>query len=274
MTTSDLLAELSNEAFKPDSDGERKICKVVLKLLSAIQTGPRRRAAPARARRRCDRLPATWLASCIAVRRSALRALPPRPLQRASRTPALASRHAAALPHALRLAMRAHACAPAQRPAATPSAARASATRSLRVLGAPTAHPPRAARASASRRPRICMPAPACSSPRAARRYVSSSSSPSRAGPRCFRTCCRVSAAWTGCVYLGSVRLTGNVQVLVRLVCGTISSVQFAARSVQFSSVHYTHHYTQCNTQCNIGVKPQFITPIFTPIAFTPWRRV
>jgi len=34
MATSDLLAELSNEAFKPDSDGERKICKVVLKLLS------------------------------------------------------------------------------------------------------------------------------------------------------------------------------------------------------------------------------------------------
>ena len=34
MATSDLLAELSKETFKPDSDGERKICKCVLKLLN------------------------------------------------------------------------------------------------------------------------------------------------------------------------------------------------------------------------------------------------
>tara|TARA_B110001452_G_scaffold18888_1_gene15310 strand:+ start:241 stop:3870 length:3630 start_codon:yes stop_codon:yes gene_type:complete len=34
MATSDLLNELSNDGFKPDSDGERKICKTVLKLLS------------------------------------------------------------------------------------------------------------------------------------------------------------------------------------------------------------------------------------------------
>ena len=34
MATSDLLAELSKESFKPDSDGERKICKCVLKLLN------------------------------------------------------------------------------------------------------------------------------------------------------------------------------------------------------------------------------------------------
>ena len=34
MATSDLLAELSKETFKPDSDGERKICKRVLKLLN------------------------------------------------------------------------------------------------------------------------------------------------------------------------------------------------------------------------------------------------
>ena len=34
MATSDLLAELSKDAFKPDSDGERKICKCVLKLLN------------------------------------------------------------------------------------------------------------------------------------------------------------------------------------------------------------------------------------------------
>ena len=34
MATSDLLAELQKESFKPDSDGERKICKCVLKLLN------------------------------------------------------------------------------------------------------------------------------------------------------------------------------------------------------------------------------------------------
>ena len=34
MATSDLLAELQKPAFKPDSDGERKICKCVLKLLN------------------------------------------------------------------------------------------------------------------------------------------------------------------------------------------------------------------------------------------------
>ena len=34
MATSDLLAELSKETFKPDSDGERKICKCVIKLLN------------------------------------------------------------------------------------------------------------------------------------------------------------------------------------------------------------------------------------------------
>jgi len=185
MATSYLLAELFNKAFKPDSDGERKICKVVVKLLSAIQTGaPACCACP---RASPLRPPARDVAGKLHSRAS-LRAARVAPASLAARVAYAGARkrHAAALPHALRLAMRAHACAPAQRPAATPSAARASATRSLRVRGAPTAHPPRAAHASASRRPRICMPAPACSSPRAARRYVSSSSSPRRAGPRFF----------------------------------------------------------------------------------------
>ena len=34
MATSDLLAELSKESFKPDSDGERRICKCLLKLVN------------------------------------------------------------------------------------------------------------------------------------------------------------------------------------------------------------------------------------------------
>jgi len=34
MATSDLLVELQKPAFKPDSDGERKICKCILKLLN------------------------------------------------------------------------------------------------------------------------------------------------------------------------------------------------------------------------------------------------
>jgi len=34
MATSDLLAELSKDSFKPDSDGERKICKCLLKLIN------------------------------------------------------------------------------------------------------------------------------------------------------------------------------------------------------------------------------------------------
>ena len=34
MATSDLLAELSKDTFKPDSDSERKICKCLLKLIN------------------------------------------------------------------------------------------------------------------------------------------------------------------------------------------------------------------------------------------------
>jgi cullin-associated NEDD8-dissociated protein 1 len=34
MATSDLLAELSKEAFKPDSDGERRMCRCLLKLIN------------------------------------------------------------------------------------------------------------------------------------------------------------------------------------------------------------------------------------------------
>jgi len=34
MATSDLLSELQKEAFKPDSDGEKKICRAILKLLN------------------------------------------------------------------------------------------------------------------------------------------------------------------------------------------------------------------------------------------------
>lgn len=34
MATSDLLTELQKESFKPDSDGEKKICKAVLKLIN------------------------------------------------------------------------------------------------------------------------------------------------------------------------------------------------------------------------------------------------
>jgi hypothetical protein len=34
MATSDLLAELSKDTFKPDSDGERKMCKCLLKLIN------------------------------------------------------------------------------------------------------------------------------------------------------------------------------------------------------------------------------------------------
>ena len=33
MATSDLLSELQKDSFKPDTDGERKICKALLKLL-------------------------------------------------------------------------------------------------------------------------------------------------------------------------------------------------------------------------------------------------
>lgn len=34
MATSDLLTELQKESFKPGSDGEKKICKAILKLLN------------------------------------------------------------------------------------------------------------------------------------------------------------------------------------------------------------------------------------------------
>ena len=34
MATSDLLTELSKEPFKPDSEGERKMCKCLLKLIN------------------------------------------------------------------------------------------------------------------------------------------------------------------------------------------------------------------------------------------------
>jgi len=34
MATSDLLSELQKDSFKPDTDGERKICKAILKLLN------------------------------------------------------------------------------------------------------------------------------------------------------------------------------------------------------------------------------------------------
>ena len=34
MATSDLLAELSKDTFKPDSDGERRMCKCLLKLIN------------------------------------------------------------------------------------------------------------------------------------------------------------------------------------------------------------------------------------------------
>lgn len=34
MATSDLLLELQKDSFKPDTDGERKICKALLKLLN------------------------------------------------------------------------------------------------------------------------------------------------------------------------------------------------------------------------------------------------
>ena len=34
MATSDLLAELQKESFKPDTDGEKKICRAILKLLN------------------------------------------------------------------------------------------------------------------------------------------------------------------------------------------------------------------------------------------------
>ena len=34
MATSDLLSELSKATFKPDTDGESKLCRCVLKLLN------------------------------------------------------------------------------------------------------------------------------------------------------------------------------------------------------------------------------------------------
>jgi len=103
MATSDLLAELNKESFKPDTDSERRICRSLLKLINDQSSDVQASAAQRRAAAccllpaACCLLPAACLppclpaAACVRGGRANLACLPGRarrpPVQRARRRP-------------------------------------------------------------------------------------------------------------------------------------------------------------------------------------------
>lgn len=153
MATSYLLAELFNKAFKPDSDGERKICKVVVKLLSAIQTGAPAccacpRASPLRPPAR-DVAGKLHSRASLRAARVAPASLAARVAYAGARKPACGRPAARSPPRHARARLRAGAAASCD-PLSSP-----------RVRNAKPARAWRTNRASAARRPRIRLAPPA-----------------------------------------------------------------------------------------------------------------